>query len=141
MLSLSQPRLRADIITRDVKAPGRLRIVTVKLKLFIQQGFSLPKCCAVETNRAADGEPLFTDQGENIRRINELLAALNKRYGERLEISVANSWGFLEFWDVIKLKITPHKPTWVIDGVKLFEGVPSIEELSDAISAQLKTTA
>jgi hypothetical protein len=109
--------------------------MTIKLKLFIQGGFCMPGCCGVPTPRATDGEPLYAKPWAYESKVNALLNELHSRYSERLDISVANSWGFFELWDVLRLKITPSKPTWVLEGKKVFEGVPGVDEIMATVDA------
>ncbi|MDR3221424.1 MAG: hypothetical protein LBU46_05365 [Candidatus Accumulibacter sp.] len=111
--------------------------MTVKLKLFIQGGFCMPNCCGAPTLRATDGEALFAKPWEYESKVNELLKELRSRYGERLDVSVVNSWGFFELWDVLRLKISPSKPTWVLEGKKVFEGVPKADEIMAAVDAAI----
>jgi hypothetical protein len=112
--------------------------MNVKLKLFLQQGFCLPMCCAFDTGRTTDGRPLFTNQEKNIRGINELLRELRECRAGQVEVSVVNSWGFKSLWEVMRLGIKPHEPTWVLGGRKIYEGVPSLSELLAAIDAELQ---
>ena len=111
--------------------------VAVQLTLFIQQGFCLPLCYASGRPRATDGEPLFADQRRYFHRIEVLMEKLDGRYGGALDVVVKNSWGFFTLFEVIKLKITPRVPTWVIGRRKIYEGVPDIKILTKAIDEEM----
>jgi hypothetical protein len=108
-----------------------------KLTLFVQGGFCMPGCCGVTALRSTDGEPLFSRPGEHAEKLSGLLVELRARFGGRLEISVENSWGFFALWSVLRLGITPSKPTWVMNGKKLFEGVPDVEYLVSAVEREI----
>jgi hypothetical protein len=108
-----------------------------KLKVFIQGRFFMPGCCGITALRATDGEALFADPGEFRAPVRELVDAVKKRYGERLDVSVVNSWGFFSLWDVVRLGIKPSVPTWVIGSKKIHEGVPSPDGLFAAIDAEI----
>ncbi|MDR3076121.1 MAG: hypothetical protein LBU26_02370 [Synergistaceae bacterium] len=62
---------------------------------------------------------------------------LDGRYGGALDVVVKNSWGFFTLFEVIKLKITPRVPTWVIGRRKIYEGVPDIKILTKAIDEEM----
>jgi hypothetical protein len=111
--------------------------MAAKLKLFMQGGFCMPGCCGATALRTTDGEALYSKPGEYDREVGELLKVLRDRYGDRLDVAVVNSWGFFALWDVLRLKITPSKPTWVLDGKKVFEGVPKPGDLMSAIDAEI----
>jgi hypothetical protein len=111
--------------------------LTARLKLFVQGGFCMPGCCGVAALRSTDGEPLYSKPWEYSGEVEKLLNALRARYGGRLEVSVENSWGFFALWDVLRLGITPSKPTWVINGHKIFEGVPEEREIFAAVDAEI----
>jgi hypothetical protein len=112
--------------------------MAARLKLFMQGGFCMPGCCCVTALRATDGTPLYSKPSEYSSDVGKLLKALRERYNERLDVSVVNSWGFFALWDVLKFKITPSKPTWVLEGKKIFEGVPEESDLMSAIDAAIK---
>jgi hypothetical protein len=112
-------------------------IMPLRLKLFVQGGFCMPGCCGVSALRATDGEPLYSKPWEYAQEVGELLKELRSRYGERLDVSVVNSWGFFALWDVLRLKITPSKPAWVLEGKKIFEGVPEADDLMAAVDAAM----
>ncbi|MDR1651967.1 MAG: hypothetical protein LBR87_09290 [Synergistaceae bacterium] len=97
----------------------------------------MPGCCGVTALRSTTGEPLYSNPREYAADVGKLLRELRDRYGSGVEISVVNSWGFWALADVIRLKITPSKPAWVLDGKKIFEGVPDPGVLFDAIDSAL----
>jgi hypothetical protein len=66
------------------------------------------------------------------------METLVERYGDALEVRIKNSWGFFTFREVVRLKITPRIPTWVMDGRKIYEGVPNVKILCKAIDAALE---
>ncbi|MDR1966177.1 MAG: hypothetical protein LBQ36_05665 [Synergistaceae bacterium] len=108
-----------------------------KLKLFVQGGFCHPGCCGVVSLRSTDGTALYSDPEGYRIEVGKLLAAVKDRYGRRVDVSVVNSWGMLALWDVLRLKITPSVPTWVMEGKKICEGTPEPGELLAAIDAEL----
>jgi hypothetical protein len=95
-------------------------------------------CFAFGFPRATDGEPLFANQGKYLHRIDRIMEALEERYGDAVDVIIKNSWGFFTFRDVVKLKITPRIPTWVIGSRKIYEGVPDVKVLCGAIDAELE---
>ncbi|MDR1514856.1 MAG: hypothetical protein LBS45_04110 [Synergistaceae bacterium] len=111
--------------------------MALELKLFTQGRFFMPGCCGVTTLRFTDGEELFSNPAEYKDEINGLLTAVKERYGNRLDVSVVNSWGFFALWDVIRFAITPSKPAWIMRGKKIVVGVPDKDELFAAIDAEL----
>jgi hypothetical protein len=112
--------------------------MTVKLKIFMQGGFCMPGCCGFTTGRTTDGEVLYSDQRENVAGVGKLMSAIKEQYGEQVEVSVVNSWGFFALWDVLRLKITPSIPAWVLEGKKICEGLPERGDLLQVLDAELK---
>jgi hypothetical protein len=108
-----------------------------KLKVFIQGRFFMPGCCGVTMLRATDGEELFSNPEEFRAPVGELIDAVKERYGDALEVSLVNSWGFLSLWDVVRLGIKPSVPTWVMRSKKIHEGVPSLDVLFETIDGEL----
>ncbi|MDR0654008.1 MAG: hypothetical protein LBG12_11995 [Synergistaceae bacterium] len=108
-----------------------------KLKVFIQGRFFMPGCCGITTLRGTDGEELFSNPEEFRAPVKKLIGAVKERYGERVDVSVVNSWGFFSLWDVVRLGIKPSVPTWVMNSRKIHEGVPSQDGLFEAIDAEL----
>jgi hypothetical protein len=103
----------------------------------MQGRFFMPGCCGVTTLRATDGEELFSNPDEFRAPVGKLIDAVKERYGEALDVSAVNSWGFFSLWDVVRLGIKPSQPTWVIGSKKIHEGVPSEDGLFAAIDAEL----
>jgi hypothetical protein len=108
-----------------------------KLKVFMQGRFFMPGCCGITALRATDGEELFSDPEEFRAPVRKLIDAVKERYGEALDVSVVNSWGFFSLWDVIRLGIKPSEPTWVMGSKKICAGVPEEGDLFGAIDAEL----
>ena len=108
-----------------------------KLKIFMQGNFFMPGCCGISTLRATDGGELFSNPEEFRAPVEKLIDAVKLRYGERVDVSVVNSWGFFSLWDVVRLGIKPSVPTWVMGSKKIHEGVPSEDDLFAAINAKL----
>jgi hypothetical protein len=69
--------------------------------------------------------------------VGKLIDAVKERYGEALDVSAVNAWGFFSLWDVVRLGIKPSLPTWVMNSRKIHEGVPSRDGLFAAIDAEL----
>lgn len=108
-----------------------------KLKVFIQERFYMPGCCGVTALRATDGEELFSNPEEYRAPVEKLIGEVKERYGEALDVSVVNSWGFFSLRDVVRLGIKPSVPTWVIGSKKIHEGVPTRDGLFAAIDSEL----
>ena len=111
--------------------------MAVRLKVFLQQQEYIGGCCCAMTCQTTDGEPLFPRMQEYIKGTMKLLSAINKHYGDKVEISVVNPSGFTAIWDSFRLKIKPETPAWVLGGKKIFEGIPSLSELQSALDVAL----
>jgi hypothetical protein len=72
---------------------------------------------------------------QNARVVDELVQVLKDRWGDRLAVSVVEPGGVRALWDIIRYRVPPSVPVWVLNGKKIFEGVPDLAALQDAISA------
>lgn len=115
--------------------------MAVQVTLFIQQGFCLPVCFSSGIPRSTDGEPLLENQGKYLHRIERLMEELHARYGDAVRVDVKNSWGLFTLFDVVRLKITPRVPTWVVGRRKICEGVPGIKVLAAAIDEEIRASS
>jgi hypothetical protein len=82
---------------------------------------------------------LENSQRQNdIEVIDEILEALEQRYGERLKIKVADPRHVLTFWDDIRFRVRTATPAWILNRKKFCDGVPTLAALQNAIDASVK---
>jgi hypothetical protein len=110
---------------------------SVRLKIYMTQEICARGCCGGPQLCSRESGPLFPGERENSRGVSELLAALKKRYGSKLMVSIINPWSLLAMWDSIRFGVNPATPVWIMDGKKIFEGVPEIGQLQDALDEKL----
>ena len=69
--------------------------------------------------------------------MNELFKSLKERYGDKVNISVVDPRNPLVLWYAIRYGAWATFTTWVLNGRKVFEGIPKPEELERFIDSEL----
>ena len=69
--------------------------------------------------------------------MRELLRSLKERYGERVHISVVDPRNPFVLWYAIRYGAWATFSTWILNGKKIFEGIPGLEELERLINLEL----
>lgn len=77
-------------------------------------------------------------QGKNMDRIGDLLTRIRNKYGDELEVSVRDPRSIVSVIDNVRYNVKSSKPVWVLDGKKIFEDVPSWEDLQKEIDRAIK---
>ncbi|HPI99099.1 MAG TPA: hypothetical protein PLV56_10165 [Synergistales bacterium] len=103
-----------------------------KIKLFLEKG-SFNVGCVGPKYSAEELESL--PQGRNLAQIGEILNHIREKYGDRVEVSIIDPRSIISIIDNIRYNIKSSKPTWVLDGKKIFEEIPSWEELESRIDS------
>ncbi|PIE55261.1 MAG: hypothetical protein CSA35_02170 [Dethiosulfovibrio peptidovorans] len=70
-----------------------------------------------------------------------LLREVRETFDSRVRIDVYDPRCPLWFWDVMRFSVRGGEPTWVIDGRRCFRGIPSWDELRDALMEALRKRA
>jgi hypothetical protein len=78
------------------------------------------------------------EPAEYVHRIADIMQELEHRYGERVDLSVEDPSDLLSLWNSFRYRVRSDTPAWILDGKKVFEGVPELSQLFDAIDAQLE---
>jgi len=73
--------------------------------------------------------------------MRELLRSLEARYGDKVRISVVDPRNPFVLWYAIRYGAWGSFSTWILDGKKIFEGIPKFEELERLIGSALEGTA
>ena len=73
------------------------------------------------------GEPLEERQ-DAVSAIRELLLKTKETFGENVDISVMDPRSIFSFVDNFRYNIKGTAPAWIVDGKKVFEGVPGWDE-------------
>ena len=69
--------------------------------------------------------------------MRDLLQSLEKRYGNNVRISVVDPRNPLILWYSIRYGAWATFSTWILNGKKIFEGIPKFEELKRLIDSEL----
>jgi len=72
-----------------------------------------------------------------MRAMRDLLQSLEERYGDKVRISVVDPRNPLVLWYAIRYGAWATFSTWVLNGKKIFEGIPKFEELKRLIDSEL----
>ena len=101
-----------------------------KIKLFLEKDSFNVGCVGV---KYTEEERRSLPQGKNMDQIGSILNALRNKYGDTLEISIIDPRSIISIVDNIRYNVKSSKPTWVLDGRKIFEGIPLWEDLENSI--------
>jgi hypothetical protein len=71
--------------------------------------------------------------------MRELLRSLKERYRDKVHISIVDPRNPLVLWYAIRYGAWASFSTWVLNGKKIFEGIPEIEELERFIDSETGT--
>ena len=66
------------------------------------------------------------------------MRSLRERYGDDLEICLMDPRNILSFFDNIRYRIRPSRPTWILQRKKFCDGIPDLATLEKAIDACIK---
>ena len=105
-----------------------------KIKLFLEKESFNVGCVGI---RYTEEERRSLPQGNNLDQIGSILADLRKKYGDALEISIIDPRSIISILDNIRYNVKSSRPTWVLDGRKIFEGIPSWEDLEKSINTMI----
>ena len=72
-----------------------------------------------------------------VSAIRELLSKTRETFGESVEISVMDPRSIFSFVDNFRYNIKGTAPAWIVDGKKVFEGVPEWDEWEKVLSEAL----
>ena len=70
--------------------------------------------------------------------MRELLRSLRERYGDKARISVVDPRNPLVLWYAIRYGAWASF-SWILNGKKIFVGIPELEELERLIDLELQT--
>lgn len=67
--------------------------------------------------------------------VAELLRGVRTSFGDKVDVVMVDprAW-ILSLFDLIRYNVKATKPVWILDGKKIFEGIPSKEELYSVLS-------
>ena len=74
-----------------------------------------------------------------MRVMYEHFRAVGERYGGKVRISLVDPRNPLVLWYALRYGAWASFTTWVLNGKKIFEGIPKLEELERLIDAELGT--
>jgi hypothetical protein len=116
--------------------------MAAQLKVIVEQGDTRCGCACAYYNVDCGTEEKDSSAGrqQNLRMVGEFVQVLKDRYEDRLNISVVNPRSIRAIWDDIRYGVRPSVPVWVLDGKKIFEGVPDLKSLQGAIDANQRET-
>ena len=83
------------------------------------------------------GGEAMEERQDSVAGIRSILQKTREQYGESVEISVMDPRSIFSFIDNIRYNIKGTDPTWIVNGKKVFEGVPSWEEWEKALKEAL----
>ena len=74
---------------------------------------------------------------DTAEEIGALLSGIRETFGDRVHISVMDPRSIFSFFDLFRYRVRGTDPVWILNGRKVFEGVPSREEIEQSIQRLL----
>ena len=74
---------------------------------------------------------------DSAEEIGALLSGIRETFGDRVHISVMDPRSIFSFFDLFRYRVRGTDPVWILNGRKVFEGVPSREEIEKSIQRLL----
>jgi hypothetical protein len=74
---------------------------------------------------------------DSAEEIGALLSGIRETFGDRVHISVMDPRSIFSFFDLFRYRVRGTDPVWILNGRKVFEGVPSREEIEQSIQRLL----
>ena len=74
---------------------------------------------------------------DSAEEIGALLSGIRETFGDRVHISIMDPRSIFSFFDLFRYRVRGTDPVWILNGRKVFEGVPSRDELEQSIQRLL----
>ena len=74
---------------------------------------------------------------DSAEEIGALLSGIRETFGDRVHISIMDPRSIFSFFDLFRYRVRGTDPVWILNGRKVFEGVPSREEIEQSIQRLL----
>ena len=74
---------------------------------------------------------------DSAEEIGAFLSGIRETFGDRVHISVMDPRSIFSFFDLFRYRVRGTDPVWILNGRKVFEGVPSREEIEQSIQRLL----
>ncbi|WP_448521540.1 hypothetical protein [Pseudothermotoga sp.] len=102
-----------------------------RLIVFVEQASSLVSCTPLDLKEINDFKaPSFFDDPA---KLSEVLKYIREKHPD-VEIETIDPRNPLFTFQVLKHKVKGGRATWVLNGKKVFEGVPTIEQIEKILS-------
>lgn len=72
-------------------------------------------------------------KGKNRETLSEMLKNLHEYYGKKINLSIHDPRNISSLPADIKHNIKLSEPTWILDGKKIFEGIPEWEDIKNEL--------
>ncbi|MDR3201360.1 MAG: thioredoxin family protein [Spirochaetales bacterium] len=112
--------------------------MTGNLKIFVKRTVSLGGCCGEYAYTREERAAEFPDEQDNLCKLGKLLQAVQDRYGKKVDVTVIDPQNFAALWDAFRYRINLRTPAVVLNGKKIFQRLPEVQELEQAIDAVLE---
>ncbi|AJC74270.1 hypothetical protein AJ81_08895 [Pseudothermotoga hypogea DSM 11164 = NBRC 106472] len=102
-----------------------------RLIVFVEQASSLVSCTPLDLKEINDFKaPSFFDDPA---KLSEVLKYIREKHPD-VEVETVDPRNPLFTFQVLKHKVKGGRATWVYNGKKVFEGVPTIEQIEKILS-------
>ncbi|NPV88895.1 hypothetical protein HPY42_05265 [Coprothermobacteraceae bacterium] len=102
-----------------------------RLLVFVEQPSNTTGCATVDLKEI--GDFVVSPKGDDPVRLAEVLRYLRDRHPE-IEVNLVDPRNTFFFWQVVKHRVKGGRATWVLDGKKVYEGIPTIEVLEELLA-------
>ena len=100
----------------------------VRLKLIMEKGLAVGSC-----GTGIPEQGTLEETKEEKAEIGSLLSWIRETFGDQVDISVIDPKNIFSLFDNFRYGIKGTAPAWILNGKKVFEGIPAREELEEAL--------
>lgn len=107
---------------------------TRRLLVFFERAGNTTSCATIDMRDMGDvSVHPYSDDPDQLATV---LRYIHDKYPE-LQVELIDPRNFFYFWYVAKHRIKGGKATWIYNGRKVFEGIPSLDEVDNLLSQEL----
>jgi len=125
---------RRRVLKKAVSKGKEFGGATGRLLVFFERPGNTTSCATIDLRDMGDvSVHAYSDDPDQLAAV---LRYIHDKYPE-LEVELIDPRNFFYFWYVAKHRIKGGKATWIYNGRKVFEGVPSLDEVDSLLSPEL----
>ncbi len=106
------------------------------LKIIIQQRRFAVGCCG--GTPYGEDEKATSPQERQYETLGPLLTRIKEHYRAEIEVTMVDPRNILSLIDNVRYNIKGNVPAWILEGEKIYEGIPTWEQIHSILESKLK---